>query len=67
MLGFTTTGNRRPRAAPGASAGWLITRAGGYGRPRRSSRESWSAFDVSVTYASYPLITRTPCRSRYAR
>src|SRR2546427_379242 len=49
MLGFTTTGKRRSRAATAAWDAWLITRARGYGRPRRWSSESWSAFDVSVT------------------
>ena len=52
MLGFSTTGKRSPRAASGAWAAWLMTRAAGKGSPSCSSNDSCSALDVSVTQAS---------------
>ena len=52
MLGFNTTGKRRPRAASAAWVAWLMTRAAGNGSPSCSSSDSCSALDVSVTQAS---------------
>jgi hypothetical protein len=47
MFGFTTIGNRRSRAAAGASLTLLMTRARGYRTPSRRRRSSCADFESS--------------------